>query len=179
MIARLELEQLEPGLRRRLAPRVERLGYLGEFFAVAGHQPAAASAFIELTEATKAALSTALAELVALTVAKAVGNAYELHQHERLAVRLGQSPEWVAAVERLDPADERLAREEQIVAAYVLAALREHGHGTEQQLAAMVSAIGEADAVAVMLLTGRFVAHALVANGCGFAAPVPSIFAAA
>jgi alkylhydroperoxidase family enzyme len=179
MIARLRVEELEPALRRRLGPRVERLGYLGEFFAVAGHQPAAACAFIEFTEATKAALPVALAELVALTVAQSVGNAYELHQHERLAVRLGQSPDWVAAVERLDPADERLTREERIVAEYVLAALRDHGRGTAQELAAMVSALGEADAVAVMLLTGRFVAHALVANGCEFAPPVPSIFASA
>ena len=40
-IPRLALGELDGGLQELLKPTVERLGYLGEFFGVAGHVPGA------------------------------------------------------------------------------------------------------------------------------------------
>jgi alkylhydroperoxidase family enzyme len=75
-----------------LGPRSDAWGYLGEFFAVAGHQPAALLAFHEFTEALKRALPPELTEVVALTTATELGNDYERSQHERLSVNLGFPP---------------------------------------------------------------------------------------
>jgi alkylhydroperoxidase family enzyme len=102
-IPRLELDQLDPRVARVLEPRVKRLGYLGEFFKCAGHQPDALIAFMAFTEALKSALPDRLSEVVALTVAGVTGNDYEKHQHERLSVKLGFGADWVASVNRLDP----------------------------------------------------------------------------
>ena len=55
-IQRLGLDSLPGSLRALLRSRVERLGYLGEFFQVAGHQPDALAGFVTLTEALKDAL---------------------------------------------------------------------------------------------------------------------------
>lgn len=46
-IARIELDDLPPPVATRLAPRVKRLGYLGEFFKCTAHQPEALAAFID------------------------------------------------------------------------------------------------------------------------------------
>ena len=88
-IPRLEIEDLAPELAAVLAPRVERLGYLGEFFKCVGHQPRPLIAFIEFTESAKGGLAPEIVETIALTLATYMGNAYERHQHERLSVRLG------------------------------------------------------------------------------------------
>src|SRR5579884_2613874 len=96
-IKRLSYDDLEPSLRETLRPKVERLGYLGEFFAVGGHQPVATRLFQEFTEALKASLPSELTESVALGVASTLGNAYEQAQHEQLSSKLGFSDEWIAA----------------------------------------------------------------------------------
>src|SRR6185436_2450741 len=95
---------LAPQVQETLAARVKRLGYLGEFFKCSGHNPDVLVAFMEMTEALKEALPDRLTEVGALTVAGAMGNAYERHQHERLSEKLGFGREWVATVNRLDPA---------------------------------------------------------------------------
>ena len=66
-----------------MRPRVERLGYLGEFFQCAANVPDALLAFDVFTAALKRALPDRVTEVVALTVATRLGNAYERHQHER------------------------------------------------------------------------------------------------
>ena len=97
-VAPLDLADLPDDLRRQLAPRVQRLGYLGDFFRYCGHQPDALLHFYLFTEALKDALPPDLTEAVALTVAAASGNDYERAQHERLARRLGFSDPWIAAL---------------------------------------------------------------------------------
>lgn len=77
---------------------------LREFFAVAGHQPAALLAFHELTEALKRPLSSELTEVVALTAAAELGNDYERSQHERLPVNL-----WIRA--QVDSSSRRACEE--------------------------------------------------------------------
>jgi alkylhydroperoxidase family enzyme len=175
-IPRIEYDELPPGLRALLAPRVERLGYLGEFFKVGAHQPDALGAFVTFTETAKAGLPKAVVETIALTVAVSTGNAYERNQHERLSVRLGLGRDWVDAVERLAPDAAAIGPAEAAVQAYVLAALADHGRGTADTLAEVTKLLGAAGAVGVMMVVGRYLVHGLVVNGLGLAPPVPSIF---
>src|SRR5688500_19029149 len=103
VVERLSFDRLAPKVQDVLRARVERLGYLGEFFQCAGHQPDVLAPFMEMTEALKKALPDRLTEVGALTVACLMGNDYERHQHERLSAKLGFGAGWVAAVERLAP----------------------------------------------------------------------------
>jgi quinol monooxygenase YgiN/alkylhydroperoxidase family enzyme len=172
----LDADQLPPVLRERLQPRIERLGYLGDFFRLAAHQPAALAAFIDFTEASRAALPGDLAEVVALTVATYARNDYERYQHEQLAVKLGLGPGWVRAVEQLDPGHQDLTPGQRATQAWVVTGLQDHGHGSHTALLGLVEAIGPAPAIGVVLLTGRYIAHATLVNSFGVQRPVPSIF---
>jgi alkylhydroperoxidase family enzyme len=178
LIPRREFDQLDPRLQSILEARVKRLGYLGEFFKVAGHQPAVLVPFMEMTESLKKALPDRLTEVGALTVAKLMENDYERHQHERLSATLGFGPEWIATVLRLKPdADGCLTAEERAVQRLVIALLINRGKGVSDLLEAAIALIGAEQAIAVLFLTGRYVTHALVVNAIGLAPPVPSIFA--
>src|SRR5216684_4295787 len=98
LISPLPEGDLPPDLAALLRPRVERLGYLGEFFRYAAHQPKALMSFLEFTEDLKQALPDNLTEVVALTVARLMENDYERVQHERLALKRGLGEPWLRAV---------------------------------------------------------------------------------
>lgn len=174
----LRFDELDDALAGALLPRYERLGYLGGFFAVMGHQPDALIAFDAFTEACKRALPHDLLETVALSAATRLGNDYERHQHEQLCVRLGLEPDWIAAVERLEPDDEAsgLTPEQRVVQHFVLLAVDTTGRSAPDSLDDLVAVLGTARAVAVVLATGRYLAHAMIANACRLVPPVPSIF---
>jgi alkylhydroperoxidase family enzyme len=172
MIPRLSPEALRGDVAEMLRPRVERLGYLGEFFRCAGHQPAALLSFMAFTEDLKRALPDRLTEVVALTVSTELGNAYERHQHERLSIKLGFGEAWVRAVEALDA--EGIAEDERVVQALTLAVIRRHGHGTSRELDAVAGAIGPEQAIAVLMQIGRYVTHAFMVNALELQPPVPS-----
>lgn len=176
-IPRLEFDELPDSIARRLRDKYDRLGYLGEFFAATAHQEAALAAFIDFTEASKGELDIRLVELVVLTVACLERVDYERNQHERLALKLGLPRSWVAEVERLDPDRARLDEQEKIVQRFVLTAVQRRGRDVSSELSAVVDELGYRDAVAVLMLMARYVAHALLVNSLGIAAPVPSIFA--
>lgn len=176
-LRRLGYAELDASLREALEEKVARLGYLGEFFAVAGHQPAALLAFHEFTEALKRALPPELTEVVALAVATELGSDYERCQHEQLSVRLGFSPAWVAAAEGRaggDPAS--LSAQARCARELVLAVLRDRGHGAGDAVEAAAGLLGEEQAVAVLLLIGRYVAHGFLGNSVRLTAPVASVF---
>lgn len=174
-IRRLRFDELDPELQEALRAKVERLGYLGEFFAVGGHQPGATAAFQHFTDALKKALPPELTEVVALSVASALGNAYEQFQHERLAATQGLSVEWIsAAVGRSDSS--HLSEEARAARRLALAAVEGYGHGAAAgELAQAVDALGEEHAVAVLLTIGRYVAHAVIANTLELAPPVDGV----
>lgn len=176
-VAPLDFYDLDPGLQAALLPRYERLGYLGDFFRCMGHQPRALEAFDRFTQACREALAVPLCEAVALTTACATGNVYERNQHERLAVRSGLTPDWVAAVERLVPDDDgtSLGEVERAAQRFVLAVVRARGPGRDE-LADLARRTDDATAAAVALLTARFVGHAIVCAASGAQPPVPSIF---
>ena len=176
-IPRLEFDDLDPGLAKVLKPRVERLGYLGEFFKCTAHLPAALLSFYEFTETSKKGLPERLVELIALSISTKVGNDYERNQHERLSVRLGFGREWVSAVEALDPdGAEGLSDSERMVQRLVIAMVECFGQGVEDELEAVVDEIGHVQTVGVMMVVGRYVTHALFVNALALKPPVPSIF---
>jgi hypothetical protein len=175
LIPRLSLEEMPPELAERLRPRVERLGYLGEFFRCAAHQPRALLSFMAFTDDLKEALPDRLTEVVALTVSCLMRNAYERVQHERLSLKLGIGEDWIRQVEALSPATSgALGEDERTVQRLVLALVERKGQDTRVELEAVVGEIGAPQAVAVLLLVGRYVTHALVANALALAPPVAS-----
>jgi alkylhydroperoxidase family enzyme len=176
-ITRLTFEQLAPAVQQVLDARVKRLGYLGEFFRCAGHQPDILVPFMEMTEALKRALPDRLTEVGALTVATMMANDYERHQHERLSRKLGFGEAWVAAVERLEPhAETDLNEAERAVQRLVIAILDRRGRGVAAELDAVIDLIGTGQAIAVLFLIGRYLTHAVIVNALELAPPVPSIF---
>jgi hypothetical protein len=176
-IPRLELDQLEPELRETLQPRVERLGYLGEFFKCTGHAPHVLRHFMEMTEALKKAIPDRITETVALTVAVKTKNSYERNQHERLCDKLGFSHDWIRAVETLDPDNQQAMSEaEQIVQLYTLAAMERMGNHCEDEFESLLDVLKVSEAVAVLMLVGRYLTHAVAVNTLGLTPPKPSIF---
>ena len=167
--------EMPPDVMAMLRPRVARLGYLGEFFRYAAHQPKALKSFLEFTEDLKHALPDRLTELVALSVAKIMDNAYEQVQHERLSLKLGFGEAWVCEVLSLKAeAGDVFGKNEALVQQLVLAAIARKGHGCSQELDAVAAAIGGSSAIAVLMLIGRYVTHALIVNSLNLARPVPS-----
>ena len=175
LIPRLSFSELDPQLAGLLRPKVERLNYLGEFFQCTGHQPRALISFYTLTEDLKEALPDNLTELVALTVAAKMNNAYERVQHERLSLKLGFSEAWVREVISLKTVgDSQLSETELQVQQLTMAVLERNGLETEIELNRVIKAIGHKDAVAVLMLIGRYVMHSLIANSLGLKPPVGS-----
>jgi hypothetical protein len=176
-IPRLAFNELESSLAQALRPRVSRLGYLGEFFRLMGHQPTPLRAFVEFTESAKAPLDKRIVEVIALTVATTENNAYERNQHERLSIRLGFEREWISEVETLRPDDAgRMQDRERLIQSFVLSAVRGTAQQTQVAFEAVVEAVGHTDAIAILMVVGRYVAHAVMVRALGIAPPVPSIY---
>lgn len=175
LIPRLLAEEMTPELQASLRPRVERLGYLGEFFKCAAHQPQALMSFMSFTEDLKRALPDNLTEVVALSVATAMDNAYERVQHERLSLKLGFGERWVRAVISLNPEGNAAMSEQELrVQRLAMAVVERRGHDTAGELETAIDAIGHEQAVAVLMLIGRYVTHALMVNCLNLEPPVAS-----
>lgn len=170
---RITYQDLPRELQARLQPRVKRLGYLGEFFQVAAHQPEALLHFIDFTEALKEALDTRLVEVIALSVASEAGNDYERAQHERLALKIGMHPEEVRGlVEGSLPAT-RFSEMERAAAELARDVVRAQGQAS-RGYEALESLAGATVAVGCLMTAARYLAHATMANTWGVRAPVDS-----
>lgn len=176
-LPRLEFASFPAPLAAALEPRVKRLGYVGEFFKCAAHQPEALTAFIEFTESCKGGLPQRLVEVISLTCGSWMGNAYERNQHERLSVRLGYGRDWVAAVNALQPdVESPLSEIERFVQRLTLKVLDTRGKDANGLFEEAVQTLGPEQAVAVLMVIGRYVVHGLFVNTLQLKAPVPSIF---
>jgi hypothetical protein len=176
-LRRIDFEELPPRLAERLEARVKRLGYLGEFFRCTAHQPDALVAFIDFTEAGKRALAANLVELIALTCAGWMENPYERNQHERLCLKIGFSEDWIREVNRLTPEEAVvMSAAEALVQRFVIEMLSTKGLGAARMMDGLIEALGPAEAVAVLMIVGRYVVHALVVNSLSLEPPVASIF---
>lgn len=69
---------------------------------------------------------------------------------------------------------EILSAAERAVQTLTLAVLRRHGKGTASELQGLVGVVGHAQAIAVLMLVGRYVTHALMVNALDLKPPVPS-----
>ena len=69
-----------------------------------------------------------------------------------------------------------LDERQRLVQALTLATLSGRGHGVQPQLDAVIAAIGAPQAMAILMLIGRYVTHALIVNALELAPPVASIF---
>ena len=175
LIPRLSSGEMPPELAEYLRPRVERLGYLGEFFQCAAHQPKALLSFMTFTEELRKAMPDRLTETVALSVSNLMDNAYERVQHERLCLKLGFDEAWVREVNALSPSTAtRMADEERRVQTLVIAAFQRNGHDCRVEFESAVNAIGHEQAIAVLLLIGRYMTHALTVNCLALRPPVAS-----
>lgn len=176
-IPRLQLQDMRPDLAEYLTPRVRRLGYLGELFQVSAHAPDVLLDFMRFTESLKEALPDNLAEVAVLTTATLMDNAYERHQHERLCVRLGLGRDWIKDTERLQPDSAvLLSEEERAVQRYVMSAVRTRGLQAQDDFERLAALLPASQAVAIAMLAGRYITHALVVNTFGLRPPVPSIW---
>jgi alkylhydroperoxidase family enzyme len=173
-IPRLSTDEMPSDLASFLAPRVERLGYLGEFFQCTAHQPDALLSFLQFTEHLKHALPNDLTEVIALSIAVLMDNAYERVQHERLSRKLGFSDEWLREVLSLAPDGHRyLSRVEWLVQRFVISVAERGGRRTTPEFEALIDAIGPSQSIAVLMLVGRYMSHALIVNTLNLAPPQP------
>lgn len=175
----IPFEGLTPELQEVLGARVARLGYLGEFFQYGAHQPDALAGFIRFSESLKDALPWELVEVVALTIAAETENEYERVQHERLSLRLGMSEAQVEAVIAGQLAPDDFSAAQIATAELARCCARTTGRGCESRFAALSDLVDTQTAVGVLLLCGRYVAHAAVANALRLRAPVASPLAKA
>lgn len=167
--------ELHPDLLAMLRPRIQRLGYLGEFFRYGAYQPKALMSFMQFTEDLKEALPDKLTETVALSVAHTMDNAYERVQHERLSLKKGFGEKWIREVLSLRAeSNGDISKEEALVQRLVLAVIGQKGKNCTSQLTAVINAIGPEAAIAILMLIGRYVTHALIVNTLNLAPPVPS-----
>ena len=167
----IPFDALDDELRLLLGPRVERLGYLGEFFQLAAHQPDALAGFIRFTESLKAALPWRLVEIAALTVATETENDYERVQHERLALKLGMSEEELGAVLAGEVVPPAFAPAEVATRALAMNCARRTGRDGDGLLVALRDATDQATAVGVLLVCSRYLAHANFVNTMGIGVP--------
>ena len=177
LVPRIDYEDIEPELKELFRPRVERLGYLGEFFRVMSAVPKTMIGFFTITESLKTALPDNYTEIVSLALSSRYGNLYEQYQNEQLSRKLGFSDAWIR--EALEPnkgADSVFKADEKAVQDFAIAAGMSIGRDTQAEFETLVKAIGSEKAIAVMWLVTRTVSHALISNTLKLAPPVKSIF---
>lgn len=177
LFPRVKRETLPPSLAAQLNAIENRLGYLNELFLLQSHVPASVDSFMMYTQAVKAPLSDRQNELVALAACTELNAEAELIQHERLALRLGLSREFVAAAEGREGSDtEVLADDEKLVKEVVRELIKNMGRGCEPILARLASSIGKESAMAVLLQTTRFMMIGVWGHVFQVQLPVSSIF---
>lgn len=167
----IPFEELDRELRALLAPRVERLGYLGEFFQLAAHQPDALAGFVRFSESLKSALPWRLVEIAALTVASETENDYERVQHERLALTLGMTEEELSAVLAGEILPPRFSAAEVATHELALNCARRIGRDGESRFVALRDATDQETAVGVLLVCSRYLAHANFVNTMDIGVP--------
>lgn len=173
-IPRLEIEQLDLELKETLRARVERLGYLGEFFKCTGHAPDVLRHFMEMTEALKKVVPDKITETVALTIAVKTGNDYERNQHERLSSKLGFGEDWVRSVEKLDPQNQELLTDsERIMQEFALVAMDRMGNNCQREFEKVLDVLEVSEAIGVLMLVGRYMTHAVAVNTLDLVPPKP------
>lgn len=172
-IAPLDLRDLPDNLQDRLRPRVERLGYLGDFFRYCGHQPEALLHFYEFTESLKNALPSDVTETVALTIASRTHNTYEQVQHERLSRKLGFDEDWIATLVTAEADAAKLSEVQRSARELALAMLAGCWVEAASWLSRLTDQVGQEQAVGVLMVCARYLAHSAISNTLHLGLPPP------
>ena len=172
-IAPLDLPDLPDNLQDRLRPRVERLGYLGDFFRYCGHQPEALLYFYEFTESLKNALPSDVTETVALTIASRTHNRYEQVQHERLSRKLGFDEDWIATLVAPEADTAKLSEVQRSARELALAMLAGSWDEAASWLSRLTDQVGQEQAVGVLMVGARYLAHSAISNTLHLGLPPP------
>ncbi len=177
LVPRLEFDELAPELQEMFRPRLERLGYLGEFFKCMSHQPRTMMGFYTITESLKGALPDNFTQIVSLSVSSRLGNLYEQYQNERLSRKLGFGDEWIREAVTPEMREESaFSEQERLVRKFAIAAAFRYGRDVAEEFENLVKAIGAEQAIGVLWLVGRTVTHALISNTLRLEPPVQSLF---
>ncbi|QBJ97744.1 hypothetical protein ERC79_18720 [Rhodococcus sp. ABRD24] len=175
-ITPLEFDELTPESQDLLRPRYERLGYLGDVFAILGNNDGALRSFVGFADSSAAPVDQNVREIVALAVAAATNAEPELFQHEHRALRLSFTREEIAAVESLDPHHPDLPAGAAAVQVVSAAAARGEWEQARESLARLSAEAGADQAAGVLLQIGYYIMATSIGHVLGLAAPVKSIF---
>lgn len=176
-IPRLAFEQCAPEIQNMLQPVVDRLGYFGEFFQVAGHLPAALTSFMTYTGTVKTPLDLRQNEVLALSTCALAGGDYERIQHERLASSSGLDTNWISEVlGKSHPSPSLLSEEDVALRSLATAVVQRDGNDVSAEINAVAALIGPEKTVAVVLQITRFQMISTLNKMFRMTLPVPSIF---
>lgn len=175
-LERKDWNDLSPAARQILQPRYERLGYLGEFFAVLAHDEKLLISFLQLSDAMRDSLALRDREVLALTISAARKAEYELFQHEQLCLKSGLTAEWVAAVESLDPASGELSDDDRDVMQLAVAVEAQQWEQGRIHLARIAQRRGTKAAVDLLVAAGYYLMAVSLEQALDLRSPVPSIF---
>ncbi len=135
-----EAKALFDGIQQRL-PRVPNM------LRLLGHSPTALRSYLDFTDAFNSQLSERLRTLITITVAQITGGDYLLSFAHVLGKREGLTDEQMNAARRGESSDIKTAS----VLRFAAKAAREHGHVSEDDLAAVREAgYTEAELVAIV-----------------------------
>jgi hypothetical protein len=67
-----------------------------------------------------------------------------------------------------------MSEQEVLVQRLAMAAINRRGHNVTAELEPVVHSIGPAMSIAVLMLVGRYLSHAILANALNLVPPVPS-----
>jgi hypothetical protein len=98
-------------------------------------------------------------------------NEYERVQHERLVLKVGFAQSWLEVVCIGAAGHRTLSADEQLIQQLAISATSRGGRSCGPELDAVIHAIGPRQALAVLMLVGRYVCHALIANALALAPP--------
>lgn len=175
-LAPVALDDLDPAIAGPIRAASERLGYYGEMFQYLANGPAALAAFLSYSGALRPTLDPALSELIALTVCTRMDFAYERIQHERLAINLGLSRAWIAALVEQGP-DEVLTAGERAARALAIGLVDGRYADARSAFPQVAAAYDAEQAVAALFQITRFIDVCRMGLLLEAELPVPSIFA--
>jgi hypothetical protein len=113
---------------------------------------------------------------VALSVAVLMGNASDQVQRQQFSLKVGFSEEWLRELLSLvSDGPAIISEQEWLVQQLMFAVTRRAGRNTTPEIEAVTRAIGPAQAIAVLMLIGRYISHALIVNTLKLAPPRMSL----
>lgn len=175
-LQRLGFGDLSDEAAALLRSRFDRLGYLGDVFAVLSNNDTAVRSFVTFADGSGSAVTAIDREIAALSISAASGAKSEQFPHEHRALAIGMAPKTVAAIVSLDPTHPELEpAAAQIIRLSVAAIGKDWGEATDV-LATIARDRGDDVAAGLLLQIGYYMMATTVGHVLQLESPVPSIF---